>query len=155
MTLQQVIDERISFLKEQINHKQEQARSEQNSSISNRRYQYVDDDIEKVEFIILRKKSQLKNCKDLHDPIDCLQRDFNAWNGCRVNSKILLNKKKKNTKQQYIVYDAVAVYEARNQFARTSENPLICQQCIIINADPWERSQMYQCLVKHNGCQHQ
>jgi hypothetical protein len=67
MTLQQVIDERISFLKEQINH--------ENKPEVNKTFQIqieairsaADDDIEKVESIILQKKAMLKNCKDVHE----------------------------------------------------------------------------------------
>jgi hypothetical protein len=65
-TLQQVINERISFLKEQINHG--------NKPEVNRTFQIqidairsVDEDIEKVESIILQKKALLKNCKDVHE----------------------------------------------------------------------------------------
>jgi hypothetical protein len=64
-TLQQIIDERISFLKEQINHGN---KPEVNSTFQLQ----IDairsvDDIEKVEFIILQKKALLKNCKDVHE----------------------------------------------------------------------------------------
>jgi hypothetical protein len=65
-TLQQIIDERISFLKEQINH--------ENKPEVNKTFQLqidairsVDDDIEKVESIISQKKALLKNCKDVHE----------------------------------------------------------------------------------------
>jgi hypothetical protein len=65
MTLQQIIDERISFLREQINpnnkppvNKTFQLQIEAIRSV---------DDIEKVEAIILRKKEQLKNSKDMHE----------------------------------------------------------------------------------------
>jgi hypothetical protein len=68
MTLQQIIDERISFLKEQINH-------DENKPEVNKTFQIqidaiirsVNDDIEKVESIILQKKALLKNCKDVHE----------------------------------------------------------------------------------------
>jgi hypothetical protein len=66
VTLQQIIDERISFLKEQIN--------QDNKPEVNRTFQLqidairsVDDDIEKVEFIIQEKKALLKNSKDVHE----------------------------------------------------------------------------------------
>jgi hypothetical protein len=67
MTLQQVIDERISFLKEQINH--------ENKPEVNKTFQLqieairsaADNDIEKVESIILQKKALLKNSKDVHE----------------------------------------------------------------------------------------
>jgi hypothetical protein len=65
MTLQQVVDERISFLKEQINNA--------NSPEVNSTFQLqIDairsvDDIEKVESIIEQKKALLKNSKDVHE----------------------------------------------------------------------------------------
>ena len=67
MTLQQLIDERISFLKEQINH--------ENKPEVNKTFQLqieairsaADNDIEKVESIILQKKALLKNSKDVHE----------------------------------------------------------------------------------------
>jgi hypothetical protein len=66
--LQQIINERISFLKEQINH-------EKNKSEVNKTFQIQidairsveDDDIEKVESIILQRKALLKNSKDVHE----------------------------------------------------------------------------------------
>lgn len=66
VTLQQIIDERISFLKEQINP--------ENKSQLNKTFQLqIDairsaaDDLEKVESIILQKKTLLKNSKDVHE----------------------------------------------------------------------------------------
>ena len=65
MTLQQIIDERISFLKEQI--------SLGNKPQVNSTFQLqIDairsiDDMEKVESIISQKKAQLKNSKDVHE----------------------------------------------------------------------------------------
>jgi hypothetical protein len=59
VTLQQIIDERISFLKEQINP--------ENKPQVNRTFQLqIDairsvDDLEKIEFIIKEKKALLKN----------------------------------------------------------------------------------------------
>ena len=64
-TLQQIIDERISFLKEQIN--------QDNKPEVNKTFQIqIDairsvDDMEKVESIILEKKALLKNSKDVHE----------------------------------------------------------------------------------------
>ena len=65
VTLQQIIDERISFLIEQINQNN---KPEVNSTFQLQ----IDairsiDDIEKVEFIIKEKKALLKNSKDVHD----------------------------------------------------------------------------------------
>jgi hypothetical protein len=66
ITLQQVIDERISFLKEQINPN--------NNPEVNSTYQLQIDAIrsaadylENVEAIIKQKKAQLKNSKDVHE----------------------------------------------------------------------------------------
>jgi hypothetical protein len=66
MTLQQIIDERISFLKEQIN---QDNKPEVNSTfqIQIDAIRSVDDDIEKVESIIVQKKALLKNSKDVHE----------------------------------------------------------------------------------------
>jgi hypothetical protein len=66
-TLQQIIDERISFLKEQINH---ESKPEVNSTFQLQ----IDairsiDDIELIEPIILEKKTLLKNSKDVHESI--------------------------------------------------------------------------------------
>jgi hypothetical protein len=64
-TLQQIIDERISFLKEQIN--------QENKPQVNRTFQLQIDairsvnDLEKIEFIIKEKKALLKNSKDVHE----------------------------------------------------------------------------------------
>jgi hypothetical protein len=64
-TLQQIIDERISFLKEQINNA--------NKPEVNKTFQIqIDairsiDDMEKVDSIISQKKASLKNCKDVHE----------------------------------------------------------------------------------------
>jgi hypothetical protein len=66
-TLQQVINERISFLKEQINHGN---KPEVNSTFQLQidAIRSVDeDDIENVESIILQKKALLKNTKDVHE----------------------------------------------------------------------------------------
>jgi hypothetical protein len=65
-TLQQIIDERISFLKEQINPNN---KPELNSTFQLQidAIRSIDDDIEKVESIILQKKTLLKNSKDVHE----------------------------------------------------------------------------------------
>jgi hypothetical protein len=65
LTLQQIIDERISLLKEQINPSN---KPEVNSTFQLQ----IDairsvDDIEKVEFIIKEKQALLKNSKDVHE----------------------------------------------------------------------------------------
>ncbi|MDQ4015521.1 MAG: hypothetical protein M3136_07125 [Thermoproteota archaeon] len=66
-TLQQIIDERISFLKEQINH--------DNMPEVNKTFQIqIDvsrsvDDIEKVESILQQKRALLKNSKDAYESV--------------------------------------------------------------------------------------
>jgi hypothetical protein len=66
VTLQQIIDERISFLKEQIN---QDNKPEVNSTFQLQidAIRSVDDDIEKVKFIIQEKKALLRNSKDVHE----------------------------------------------------------------------------------------
>jgi hypothetical protein len=64
-TLQQEIDERISFLKAQINH--------ENKTEVNNTFQVEIDafrsvhDMEKIESIVERKKAQMKNSIDMHE----------------------------------------------------------------------------------------
>ena len=65
VTLQQIIDERISFLKEQINQ-------DNKPEVNNTFQVQIDairsiDDLDKVEAIIMQKKNQLKNTKDVHE----------------------------------------------------------------------------------------
>jgi hypothetical protein len=66
ITLQQIIDERISFLKEQINPNN---KPEINSTfqIQIDAIRSAANDLEKVESIIKQKKAQLKNTKDVHE----------------------------------------------------------------------------------------
>lgn len=68
LSLQQTIDERISFLKEQINptNKPEVNKTLQ-IQIDAIRSVEVDYDIEEVESIILKKKALLKESKDVHE----------------------------------------------------------------------------------------
>ena len=86
-TLQQIIDERISFLKEQINPA--------NKPEVNKTFQIQIDairsaanDIEKVESFILQKNEQLKNSKDVYesdrifaelDGLEWLQRQITVY----------------------------------------------------------------------------
>jgi hypothetical protein len=79
VTLQQIIDERISFLKEQINPN--------NKPEVNSTFQLQIDairsinDFELIEPIISKKKAQLKIVKMCLSPTGCLQ-NLTAWNGC-------------------------------------------------------------------------
>ncbi len=87
-TLQQIIDERISFLKEQINPA--------NKPEVNKTFQIQIDairsaaanNIEKVESLILQKNEQLKNSKDVYesdrifaelDGLEWLQRQITVY----------------------------------------------------------------------------
>ena len=66
VTIQQIIDERISFLKEQINpNNKPQINSTFQLQIDAIRS--AADDLEKVEAIIKQKKAILKNSKDIHE----------------------------------------------------------------------------------------
>jgi hypothetical protein len=67
ITLQQIIDERISFLKEQINPNN---KPEVNSTFQiqiNAIRSAADEDLENVEAIIKQRKAQLMNSKDVHE----------------------------------------------------------------------------------------
>jgi hypothetical protein len=65
-TLQQMIDERISFLKEQINPNNT---PEVNSTfqIQIDAIRHAANDLERVEAIIKQRKAQLKHSKDVHE----------------------------------------------------------------------------------------
>lgn len=85
-SLQQIIDERISFLMEQINH-------ENKPEINNTFQVQIDairsvHDMEKVEAIVVRKKAQMKNSIDVHeferlvselDGLEWLQRQISRY----------------------------------------------------------------------------
>ena len=66
VTLQQVLDERISFLKEQINPTN---KPQVNSTfqIQIDAIRYAAQDLEKVEPLIMQKKELLKNSIDVHE----------------------------------------------------------------------------------------
>jgi hypothetical protein len=65
-TLQQIIYERISFLKEQINHDGDKPEVNKTFQLQIDAIRSVDD-MEKVEFIIKEKKVLLRNSKDVHE----------------------------------------------------------------------------------------
>jgi hypothetical protein len=68
-TLQQIIDERISFLKEQINpsNKAEENKTFQLQIDAIRSAAAAADDIEEVDAIIAEKKALLKNSNDVYE----------------------------------------------------------------------------------------
>jgi hypothetical protein len=98
-TLQQIIDERTSFLKEQINNEN---KPEVNSifQIQIDAIRSIDDDIDLIEPIILKKKAQLKNSKDVHEldrlfaeleGLEWLQRQIAVYS-CERTRKVLTQK---------------------------------------------------------------
>ena len=67
-TLQQIIDERISFLKEQTNHDENKPEVKSTFQLQIDAIRSGDDDdIELIEPIILQKKALLKNSKEMHE----------------------------------------------------------------------------------------
>src|SRR5918996_5088342 len=99
ITLQRIIDERISFLKEQIN--------QDNKPEINKTFQVqIDairsvDDMEKVELIIKEKKALLRNSSDVYES-DRLFAELDGleWLQRQIERKILLNTIK-NKQQQH------------------------------------------------------
>jgi hypothetical protein len=65
-TLQQIIDERISFLKELINHDENKPEVNSTFQLQIGAIRSIDD-IEQVGFIILQKKALSKNSKEVHE----------------------------------------------------------------------------------------
>jgi hypothetical protein len=78
--LRQVIDERISFLKEQINPNN---KPELNSTfqIQIDAIRSAADDLENVEALVNQKKAQLKNSKDVYES-ERLFAELEGWSGC-------------------------------------------------------------------------
>jgi hypothetical protein len=66
-TLQQIIDERISFLKEQIDRDQNKPEVNSTFQLQIDAIRSIDNDIEKLEYTIMQKKALLKNSKDVHE----------------------------------------------------------------------------------------
>ncbi|MFL6474424.1 MAG: hypothetical protein ACJ701_05385 [Nitrososphaera sp.] len=67
VTLQQIIDERISFLKEQINQTNKPAVNKTFQLQINTIRSINDYDVEKVEAIIKQKKALLRSSKNIHE----------------------------------------------------------------------------------------
>jgi Zn-dependent peptidase ImmA (M78 family) len=86
-TLQQTINERISFLKEQINptNKPEVNKTFQ---IQIDAIRLAAEDLEKVEAIITQKKEQLKNSKDIQE-IDRLLAELEALEWLQAQIAVL------------------------------------------------------------------
>lgn len=67
-TLQQIIDERISFPKEQTNHDENKPEVKSTFQLQMDAIRSGDDDdIELIEPIILQKKALLKNSEEMHE----------------------------------------------------------------------------------------
>jgi len=66
-TLQQIIDERISFPKEQPNHDENKPELNSTFQLQIDAIRSVEDDIELIEPIILQKKALLKNSEQMHE----------------------------------------------------------------------------------------
>lgn len=86
-TLQQTIDERISFLKEQINP---QNKPEVNKTLQIQidAIRSAADDLEEVEDIIAQKKELLKDSKDIQE-IDKLLAELEALEWLQVQIAVL------------------------------------------------------------------
>jgi hypothetical protein len=90
LTLQQVVDERISFLKEQINPRNNPEENKtfqlQMDTIRSAASAVADaDDIEVVEAIIAEKKALLKNSNDVYE-FDRLSAELEGleWLQCQI-----------------------------------------------------------------------
>ena len=68
------------------------------------------------------------------NPIGCLQSLRLGMAAAAANSKIFLSIKKQ--KRQIARHCCCSICGKKLKFARTSENPLIFWQCMIVNADP-------------------
>jgi len=66
-TLQQIIDERISFPKEQPNHDENKPELNSTFQLQIDAIRSVEDDIELIEPIILQKKALLKNSEQMQE----------------------------------------------------------------------------------------
>ncbi len=133
MTLQQIIDERISFLKEQIN---QENKPEVNSTFQVQidAIRSVDDDVAKVEFIIKEKKALLKNSKDIHES-DRLFAELDGLEWLQTaNSKILLRTTRNQRSTLSRCYCGTCGMMLK--FARrTNQYSLSCWKCMIANVD--------------------
>jgi hypothetical protein len=133
MTLQQIIDERISFLKEQIN--------QDNKPEVNKTFQVqIDairsvDDIEKVDPIILEKKALLKNSKDVHESDRLLaELDGLEWLQRQIERYSKKSMKQRST-MSHDCYCSICGKRLKFSSPGRSEYPLSCWKCMIVNAD--------------------
>jgi hypothetical protein len=131
VTLQQIIDERISFLIEQINPNN---KPEVNTTFQFQidAIRFAADDVEKVESIIMQKKTLLKNSKDMYES-DRLFAELEALEWLQAQIVFLLLKTTVN--QLLDSTSCCSICGKKLKFSRTSENPLACWQCMVVNVD--------------------
>jgi hypothetical protein len=131
VTLYQIIDERISFLKEQINPRN---KPEVNSTLQIQidAIRSAADDLEKVEAIIAQRKSLLKDSKDVQESDRLFAELDGLGMAAAANSSILLRIKRKKQKQA-VVGRCCSICGKKLKFTGTSEYLLICWKCLIVS----------------------
>jgi hypothetical protein len=97
-TLQQVIDERISFLKELINYDENKPEVNSTFQLHIDAIRSVDDDIELLEPIILQKKALLKNSKEMLES-DRLLAELDGLDWVQQQIAVLLMTRKVRTQK--------------------------------------------------------
>jgi hypothetical protein len=97
-TLQQIIDERISFLKELINYDENKPEVNSTFQLQIDAIRSVDDDIELLEPIILQKKTLLKNSKEMLES-DRLLAELDGLDWVQQQIAVLLMTRKVRTQK--------------------------------------------------------
>jgi len=97
-TLQQIIDERISFLKELINYDENKPEVNSTFQLQIDAIRSVDDDIELLEPIILQKNTLLKNSKEMLES-DRLLAELDGLDWVQQQSAVLLMTRKVRTQK--------------------------------------------------------
>jgi hypothetical protein len=97
-TLQQIIDERISFLKELINYDENKPEVNSTFQLQLDAIRSVDDDIELLEPIILQKKGLLKNSKEMLES-DRLLAELDGLDWVQQQIAVLLMTRKVRTQK--------------------------------------------------------
>src|SRR5215204_5139793 len=131
ITLQKTIDEKISFLKEQINSNN---KPDLNSTfqIQIDAIRSAANDLEYVEPLIKQKKELLKNSKDIKE-MDRLLAELEAleWLQAQIVVLLLTTKKKQFDRR----HECCSICGKKLKFDRVSDDPLTCWNCMIVNAD--------------------
>ena len=97
-TLQQIIDERISFLKELINYDENKPEVNSTFQLQIDAIRSVDDDIELLEPIILQKNTLLKNSKEMLES-DRLLAELDGLDWVQQQIAVLLMTRKVQTQK--------------------------------------------------------